>query len=206
MQRELDALIVRSLPELNDAVIRLVALNEEIGREIDTEIQAWIGRNGWTGTAEWFGDEGNIWLAPKDWMVPSDPDNRGYLYFDFNYTSADSENQWDLASFTSSGQQRLGFWITSDTVKERVFKKLWKAHLAITPGLPLHGSEFFLPIELDREALAVAVLNGSVADALAPLRETLERLPELASQLGSLKTAIVAAAGEGNAGTAERTA
>lgn len=206
MKHELDALLIRSLPELNDAVNRLIALNEEIGREIDAEIQAWIGRNGWKGIAEWNGELDDTWLAPKDWMVPNDPDDNAYLYFDFDYTSADPEDNWDLASFTSSGQQHLGFWLRSSTVKDRVAKKLWKAHLGRTSGLPLHGPEFFLPVLLDREALATAVLDGSVRDALEPLRETLDRLPELASQLGSLKMAIVAAAGESDAGTAERTA
>ena len=206
MKHELDALLIRSLPELNDAVHRLIALDEQIGREIETEIQAWIRRNGWMGIAERKGESEDTWLAPKDWMVPNDPDENAYLYFGVGYTSADPEDNWDLATFTSSGHQRLGFWLRSNTVKDRVFKNLWKTQLGKTSALPLHGPEFFLPMELDREALAVAVLNGSVADALDPLRETLDRLPELASQLDSLKMVVVAAAGEGDTGAADRTA
>lgn len=200
MTHELDALLIRSLPELNDAVTRLVALDEEIGKHIDMEIQDWIDRNGWTGVAELYGDDGVVWLAPKDWMVLGDPDNSSYLYFSFDVTGAVSEDHWNLVRMTEAGDQRYGFWLASDVVKKNsVFKKLWKAHLSNTPGLPLHGAEFFLPVGLDREALASAVLNGSVADALEPLRQALDKLPQLASQLSSFKAAIVAS-GDGTNG------
>lgn len=197
MTNELDVLIIRSLSELNDAATRLDGLDDEICREIDAEIQLWIERNGWKGAANQFGDDDEgTWLAPEDWIVPNETEDDAYLYFSLYYTAADPEDKSKLASFTGVGRSQWGFWLDSDRIKPQALKKLWKAQLKSASGLPLLGSDFFFPINLDQETLATAVSNGSIAEAFDPLRASLDRLPELASRLGSLKQAIVAAAGD----------
>lgn len=197
MSAELDALIIRSLPELNDAATRLDVLSQDVLREIDIEIEAWIARNDWKGESEFYSDDRRTWLAPASWMVPNDPNDNTYLYFILDVTAADTESYWHVASLCGSGQQRIGFWLSYDVVKKPTFNRLWR-ELKNTAGLPLLDSEFFLPIILDRDALATAVESDAIGDALQPLRDALDRLPQLASQLEPLKREIVAASGAKN--------
>lgn len=192
MTAQVDALLIRSLPELNEAALRMGDLSSEIGQAIDAEIAAWIARNGWSGAASYFSDD-TTWLAPEEWMVSADPDERAYLFFQLEETDSDPENEWHLANFTGCGEQRTGFRLYYNTVTRPVFKRLWR-ELKDTAGLPLLGSDFFLPIVLDRETLAQAVENDLITDALQPLRDALDRLPQLVSQLEPLRRDIVAAA------------
>lgn len=194
VNHELDALLIRSLPEINEAAVRLDELQQMIFKAVDADIEDWIKRNDWQGVAEWFGDAGETWLAPKEWMYLGGADGSAYLRFDFGSPTL-TEDYWYLASFTGSGQRQLGLKICCPSIKKKlVFRRIWKSFLSKSTGLPLYESEFFLPVILDREALAAAVLNGSVSEALGPLRETLDRLPQLASELESLKKAVAAAA------------
>lgn len=194
MSNEIDALVIRSLPELYAAAERLDSLDVEVFKEIDDEMRSWIVRNGWIGVAEWYGEADDSWLAPEEWASPN-AEEGAYLYFYPARTVATGyENPWYLTSLTGASEQQIGLWLGSVSVGSRQFRGLWKEHLARAANLPLLGSDLFLPLRVDRETLATAALNGSVAEAFEPIRETLDRLPELASRLDPLRKAIVAAA------------
>lgn len=188
MNQAVDALLIQSLPELNEAATALDALEERIASEIDSEIQTWITNNGWVGTASW---NDGTWLGPPEWMIQGDANTRAYLYFELDHTAVEVESYWGIASLLGCGEQRIGLWLKSDPVKKSEFNRLWREHSAVSQ-LPLSGSEFFLPLTVDRELLATSIANDSAPDAFESIRTTLDRLPQLASQLEPLKRAIEA--------------
>ena len=190
MTQAVDSLLIQSLPELNEAATALDALEARIGSEIDSEIQTWITNNGWAGVANW---NDGTWLAPPEWMIQGDANTRAYLYFELDHTAAEVASYWGMASLLSCGEQRLGLWLKSDPVRKSEFNRLWREHSAASQ-MPLNGSEFFLPLTVDRELLATSIANDTVPDALESIRTSLDRLPQLASQLEPLKRAIEAAA------------
>lgn len=191
MNAELDALIIRSLPELDDAATSLETLTAAIAKEIDQEVQTWLTNNDWKGDATWQEENGTIWLAPKDWLIPSDL-NDTYLYFELSEAESTSPNFWQLSNFVGVGQQRYGFKLFHcRQISKTSFTKFWR--LQNTSGLPLQGSDLFVPIVLDGETLANAVQRGSISDALQPLRGALDQLPKIVSQLNPLKQQIVTA-------------
>ena len=191
MTNELDLVIYRSLSDLNEAALRIGDLSEKLGQALDDEVAVWTNNNGWAGTAMHFSnDDGGTWLAPPEWLVAGKSDEVP-LYFSLGHTAGSPEDEWNLVTMTGAGQQLYGLWLATDTVDKRAFNKAWKTYIARDAHLPLHGKDFFLPLTLDREALA----GGSTADALAPVREALDRLPELASRLEVFRNDLVGNAG-----------
>lgn len=194
MSAEVDALIIRSLSELNEAATRLAALSDEIGESIDAQIGDWITRHEWKGVAGRYSGGPSTYLGPQAWFLPDDPRDRAHLYFIFAPAIADVDVA-ELVSLVGAGAERMGFWLAYDILKVSPFKKLWRAFLAENSDLPVDSKgQLFIPVKIDPEALAVAVIEQSINDALDPLRDALSRLPEIAERLGPLQKAIEAAA------------
>ena len=189
MTNQIDALLVRSLPELEEAALAIEPLSERIGVELDNEIRGWIRNNGWIGVSE-FMDNDEVWLAPPEWIIAGETD-KAHLYFDFHATPEGS-SYW-LSTLLGCAKDTYGFWLEQNSVKKIEFKRLWRDHSTVSQ-LPLSGSEFFLPLIVDRELLASSIENNTIVDALGSIRDTLDRLPQLVSQLEPLKRAIEAAA------------
>lgn len=192
MSNDADALIIRSLPDLHQAILQIDRLDTQLLKAIDDVTALWVQQNGWEGTGELELFGGKLWVAPTTWAVTGQDTEDYHLYFDLERTKSDPEDSVDLISLTSSGSQMLGLVLGYDTIGARPFKKLYR-ELA-PPGLPLNGSSFFLPIVLDREELAKAVEDDALDEALGPLRAALDQLPELAARLQPLKNAIEAEA------------
>ena len=178
----LDALICTNIGDL-DAAARYLnyVLQPAIGKKIDDALDAFKRDNGWDGESGF--DDADPWLAPRDWRKAADSaDDEFISYFAMAYAggSAEVEAEFWLSTLVGVGTGAFGFrWVKND-VKTSAWRKVVNQQADIVTAIRSAGFEheetkgtFFLPVRIDKTALAEA-LNGECPEqALAPLQNAL---------------------------------
>ncbi len=186
---QMDALIVRHLADIDTAAKRIIHnVQVEVGKALDEVAEEWADAQGWTGVFEW--DENELALYPPEWgyKEPGSEDTSRSAYFylyagqgdDFGETS-DLDQFW-LTRLTGSGRGQLGFWWEYEKGVVAPRGKRWKqfvrSYIERLQGKGFTYDEesglFFLPVRVDREALALAIENETIEDALEPLKKALD--------------------------------
>jgi hypothetical protein len=204
-EREIDALLIRNLDQIEQALHRLhFSLEPEIFRILDETVRKSTVRKGWDGEFDWNG-EGSFWFWPKRWktVVKSKVAHLGY--FELNSEHQDDNldiaeipprNQFALSRLCQvNGNGSLGFrWQSehfSQSGKLLAWRKFVQANAdSITSKTKFRLEDkrgsFFLPIKIEAEILATALENDVIEDALQPFRDALDEVIRSAAVFDSL--------------------
>jgi hypothetical protein len=222
----LDALIVRNMAQINKALSRIWhgIYPVAFGAVTDTT-REWVRAQGWKGKFEYDGSDSSaeFWCAPPDWISP-DGDRRHdcYAYFEFDYFDTDFKNtadddQDEIVTLLGAGVGATGFHILRGdgaTIAKGPWKRLMQASGIIgvmrSLGCKQYEGSYYIPISFSAEALAVAIEQGDMSIFLAPLKEALDRLPDIVFAMQSIiqvasnsqsGTAVIAASSDGSSTT-----
>lgn len=192
---ELGAMIVRNIDVLQAAVeYANIRMYDLLGKQVidifDSQIRLIDGD----------GDEPEelediISIASPHWRRPSDSRREHYIWVTLE-TTDDSEKLW-LSEF--AGVSGAGILLRVSTVLgKRDLKTLLERHPKITQGFQELGMNvdpgmgFELPIEFDRERLALGFAEEDLRDALEPLAIGLRRIMEATTLTDALLEAVKA--------------
>jgi hypothetical protein len=189
---DIEALIVRNILDVERAYdILWNDITPKVGKEIDNIIENWAHENDWWYSEEEF-DEHVPAIAPNAWRSSNSDDGEDKFVASFYADSNDVGNDdpsWSwLTQLCGQGSAPYGFRWVCDFVELGTKKKEWKAFLSknnATAALKGLGFEyqdksgtFFLPFIIDKEALAVAIKDNNIEDALEPVRAALKIIIE----------------------------
>lgn len=180
---DLDSLIIRNIADLDDATRRLYVLNEKIAGEIDNIIKILSTEWGWRGQFEWTW-KGELWTAPSEWAADAEAEDfDAWFSWDNRHgatgPNGEEDTNW-VTSLCNAGYGELGFRFDQDVLAgKKALKDFWRKHVDEVKkfGFILDDKpSLFLPVHIDREALAAAVADGNIKAGLEPLRTAFETL------------------------------
>lgn len=164
------------------------SIRPKINNGIDNFIKNFSNENNWDGNFQ-LEENDNIWLRPKTW----EKEDGLEAWFAIESTKSDDDDNYWISLFCKKAINNCeaGFFFDVDH-KHFGGKHAWKAHIRSIPeeldtrlkeiGFKQLDIRFFLPIELDNEALAKSWLKENPFtpddECFAPLRDTLEKLKQ----------------------------
>jgi hypothetical protein len=180
--RELDALIVRHLIDLEDACERLTnELDKEIFIEIDHVIREWARSE----DRKWFFKETTedtfAWMAPEEWRTPdADAEQKFRCRFKLDTTDNAPGTEFYLTSICDLRGGPFGIcWACDhDGINMKTWKKFLQPEIPAIENLGFRYQEksgtFFVPIIISQNGLAEAIEGDNIEDALAPVLDALK--------------------------------
>jgi hypothetical protein len=189
--RQIDALIIRHLADLDEATKCANKLDIEIWEELGKIAEKWKDDKEWE--ARYSIDF--LWFAPQSWNLDKQPekDSEGnwWAYFDFDAGANDDwdENNYDLdVYFTtrlcniSNGKfglrWRSDYYSEGNLVRWRKFTGAAAEDVIRQTGFGYEKETggFYLPVKIDLETLAKAIEENAMEDAMKPFRTALDTL------------------------------
>jgi len=207
---ELDALIVRNLSDLDAAAKRLDQdIESRIGKVIDRIAEAWAREQGWEGKFDF--EPTTLWVAPTEWRsTEGKAAAEAFLGFfelwtgfgDNFDTKAENDYFW-LTRLCGAGRGKIGFrWAYGQSLgaakpRWKKFVQPYVERIRKTAFTYEEGSGlFFMPIRIEVEALAAAIVDDTIEEALQPFCKALNLLltakPEFDALLQSAKVSFAA--------------
>ena len=206
---KLDALIVRNLRDLDVATKRLsYDIDVKVSRAIDRFTELWADKHRWKGKFKWD-DEAELWIAPDNWGTDNSTDDDLWLgYFSFNTGFGDDlqDKAGDFFWLTSSGQCWYGYYVfplglrwrsrseegEMEKICQRCRQKLDRAYTEGRFSYDEGSGLFFMPVRVDGEALAAAIEEDAIENAIDPVfQQALDNLlaakPEFDAMLEGAK-------------------
>jgi hypothetical protein len=190
---ELDALIVRNLDDLDAAAKRLeLDIEKRVGKVIDQIAETWARKQGWEGKFDF--DLTTLWVAPAEWRsIEGKAEADAFLGFfelwtgfadDFD-TNHENDYFW-LTRLCGAGRGKIGFrWsygrsLGATKPRWKRFLQEHREHLNQVRKTAFAYEEgsglFFMPIRVEVEALAAAIIDNTIDEALKPFCIGLDRL------------------------------
>jgi hypothetical protein len=192
----LDVLIVQHIGDLDAAANRLrYEIQRKVGKKINSTVEEWCDDHGWYGKFDW--NEDRLWLLPEGWRgaEATADDEDAIAYFNFGVRFGDDLDSDDgsvdyfwLTRLCKQGKGTIGFSFKREAGLGIKKKKLWiplaaeHANKGSARALGFDYEEgdgtFFKALVIDKEALAKAIEEDDFAEALKPLRDALDVLPD----------------------------
>jgi hypothetical protein len=186
----IDALIVRNVLDVERAYDRLNNnIQPKVGKEIDNIIESWASENDW-----WYSElsfDGDFpEVAPASWRISDAESSEDKFIARFNANTNDvgaKDGSWSwLTQLCGLGSAPYGFRWVCDFAELGTNKSGWKKFLgrinapAAVKGFGFEYQDksgaFFLPFIIDKEALAKAIEENNIEDALEPVRAALKTI------------------------------
>jgi hypothetical protein len=195
---ELNFLIVRNIGDIEAAMKHAV---EELGPRIWDEVgKSLVAVH---DAAAWFAfsdaEDEEIWLAYRSWLTPDAVPADADFWIGLDERTSfgnDGENSW-LATFTASGPNgaTTALWIDQNILGKVAWKKLVKANGGLIDELRSGGfsldedddRRLYLPLVIDREALATAFESEDFDLAMRPVVEAYGKVVDALPQLQRLR-------------------
>jgi hypothetical protein len=184
--REMDGLIVRHLADLEEAGKRATVLEGEVFKVLGNTAEKWAVKEGWHGEFD-IDTDGSLdafWLAPLKWKLSEKPEEDWLAYFEFNAGADDDDaNYFNMAHLCGEMNLKFGFqWKSDHFAAGR--KAAWRTFInaAAEEVIAKTGFEhekngtFFLTVTIKAEALANAIEQDAIEDALGPFTTALDNL------------------------------
>jgi hypothetical protein len=182
------SLILSNVGMFNEAHLLLTKIDEEIFEEIDKIIEEWAISNGWEGNFEWSGD--GLWTYPpifakKDEEGEEGEEREPFAYFSFFRRDDSASNSFWIADLCKQGQTDFGFRFVAE---HNLFggKTKWNAYCRnlseSASQLPMIGfvdegkGSWFLPIQIDKNALASGYENDAYDKVFEPITQALDKI------------------------------
>ncbi|MER8784360.1 hypothetical protein [Mesorhizobium sp. M0244] len=173
---ELDGLIVENLLDLDAAAKRIEVIGENIWESIIEHLDDWAKKQGWKGAFE----RDNPWTAPQEWFLEGQPE--AWFYPDKGPDDTGEgigqEPYFWLSRYLGVAGGQLCLWFGQDSTGTRKWKPLAKDHARVLAETDFHLSDsgnFYTVCNLDSKAVAAAIADGRLEEAMTPLLEALER-------------------------------
>lgn len=186
---QIDKLLIENIADMDEGAQRLDALSVNIAESMDDIVQDWAEKNEWMATTAW-NETDDLSVAPKNW-VPSD--DEWLAWFGLDTGKGEEGDEWHyfwLARLCGVGRGEYGFRFFQDEYGRVPWKKF------IRELAPPSNSKFniddepslFMPIKVDKDALAKAAEDGDFRQALEePLFAALNHIKDNVQFFQSLR-------------------
>lgn len=202
--KTLNALVIRNIADIEAAITQA---QQEIGpviwREAAKTAKA-VCDDEWTVLIDEDDDE--LRLADRTWMIHGARKPKADFsirLYERVRPDGDGENSW-LATFVAGGPNgaMMAFWIEQTIVTPSAWKKLVKTSDGIIADLRALGFSIdddddrrvFVPVVLDREALARAFETDDFDEVMRPVATAVSNVMAAVPVLGRLRSAALARA------------
>ena len=200
--KTLDALVIRNIADIEAAIVHAqLEIGPVIWREAAKTAQT-LCEGDWTVVVD--ADDDELRLADRSWMTHGTRKPKA----DFSIRlyervprDGDGENTW-LATFVASGPNgaTMAFWIEQTIATPSVWRKLVKTSEGIVAELRALGfsidddddRRLYLPVVLDREALARAFETDDFDEVMKPVATAVGNVMAAAPVLTRLRSAAMA--------------
>jgi hypothetical protein len=195
-------LVIQHLAVLEAASVIVDEVDKQVFASIDETIKDWVAsRDGWEGQFDYL--ELGTLFKPKSWENNEKGEYQAYYSLD---PEEGKSCKYKLVPLIAATSVRYGIWFSVDTtwVTRLVGKGVrhgpaWKSFLAgqfptsrlAGYGFELQGGDLFMPIRVDAQVLAEDYPD-SKGDALAPIREALQKLEAAHPEIDALLKAALA--------------
>lgn len=198
-KNELDALIVRNLDDLTDAIRRLEGIQQEAGKTIDEIVCDWCKAHKWHLVNEALESDAGLELSANTWEQENREDENSQVLASVWVCIENEDIDWydhrwlsNLCNVSQSAPLNL-FWMPKFRIiipGGGIKKSRWRDFVTrgadqwITPlrelGFSYSDQEggFFLPFIIDKEKLAEAIKQNAIEDAFDPLHDALKKLED----------------------------
>lgn len=197
---ELNALIVRSIGDIESALVQAYAIDRMLFQAVGEAIKQQLASVDWHVSRD--EEERDIWFTRHAWL-PSDTELPGAPYrIDLDGVGGlnGGEDETWLAQFLQVGPNQAGaaFFLTGNGLKGRRATALYRSQsdtldTLLAAGFQREGASIFLPLRLNAEQLAQAFENGDLDEAMQPVRDALAVIVEAQPHLDQLVKAAQAA-------------
>lgn len=201
----LDALVIRNINDIEAAMNHAIEqisprVWQEVGRTVldvckDQPLQGFVEA-----------EDEEVWLADSMWLRPGKHGHDADFWLGLDErtsASGKNENSW-LANFVASGPEgsTMAFWLDQRIVGKSAWKKILKTNDDVLSSLRDCGFAFdedddrklCLPLELDREKLAVAFETDDFDLVMEPVTVAVGSLVEALPHLQRLRKLALEAA------------
>lgn len=187
MASELDALI--SWSDLDAVGFRQDEIETELAGQIITATSDWAAAHGWVAVVGATFD--NLWLSPPEWATSTGKRPGADAFFIFQYLDTEVADQdwWSLTGLIGASAAQWGFRARQTRRPKREWDGLIRQPevIARMPGFRLDDTPaFFLPVTLQRSALAGSLESQTFDDFLRSYLDALDALPDAVKVLDSL--------------------
>lgn len=191
---ELDKLLILNIGDLDEGARRFELLQNRVAGEIDTLVQEWAIRQGWRSTQTWQAQK-DAAVAPAHWVAG----DTWRAWFSFWYRSGDTgkwSNDQDyfwMTRLCQAGRGQMGFRFYQDEFPKTAWKKFIQAQaigFADTRFVFDDEPSLFLPVRVDKDALAKGAEEESFKEALSPLNDTLDYIHSTVDRFDALLTTM----------------
>lgn len=201
--KTLDALVIRNIADIEAAMKHAIeVIGPRIWEEASRVMQATCVADTWIALADL--DEEDVWFADRNWLMPGQRKPKADFWLGLDERTSGGnlgENSW-LATFVSSGPNgaTMAFWLNQRILLPGAWKKLVKSSDALVAELRGFGFSFdddddrrlYVPVVLDREALAMAFETDDFDDVMKPVATAVANAMSAAPVLGRLRKAALA--------------
>lgn len=198
--KSLDALIIRNIADIEAAMKHA---QEEIGPRVWEEVarvmQEECDADPWIAVAD-VEDE-DVWFTDRGWLMPDQRKPKADFWLGLDERTDggnEGENSW-LAAFVAGGPNgaTMAFWLDQRILGPGAWKKLVKSSDGVVAELRGLGfsvdddddRRLYLPVVLDREALASAFETEDFDAVLAPIKVAVGNAISAAPVLARLREA-----------------
>jgi len=180
---EMDGLIVRHLVDIEEAGKRAFVLDAEVFKALAKTAEKWTAKTAWEGDSNI--DEDNLWLAPLKWKLAGETEEGEADWLaDFHFSAGgDDDDFFKLTRLCQARNGKFGFRWKSDhygdgrRVAWRNFIRDNAEDIIRETGFEYEKNGTFFPtVTLNAEALANAIEQDAIEDALGPFETALDNL------------------------------
>tara|TARA_R110002020_G_scaffold168220_4_gene356903 strand:- start:26 stop:616 length:591 start_codon:yes stop_codon:yes gene_type:complete len=175
----LDRLIVENIADIDATSRRAREIGEAIEKEIASRAREWATANDYEASQD---DDENFWLSSPSWKTKGDEDSHDFWFEWYNRSSGVTdavEDEYLITSLCGAGIDSVGFRLEQQPHAKRQWKKFVQSLSGALGGTRFvidDAPSIWLPVVVDRVALAKAVEDDQYDVALQPLIDALEQI------------------------------
>lgn len=180
------ALIIENIATLDEANRLLNGeVTENIFRAINQTVKAWAEGKNWAGSFDFMKDD-DLHFEPEEWQYRNQKTSKFIAKYSFDCLQDEYDEVW-VTALLAAGNTRVcfRFEIVGNQLRD-INKKSWKAfanqmyqenpEIGKAGFQPETDGTWVLPWKIDAKSLAENYITDTIADALGPVKEALERI------------------------------